>query len=109
MVILTIGIGIIIATAGAATTDAYTAAGSNPRPRMGSSPAAPIASARRFLFRPVLARQPFRHPLERVGPCRRIGAAMGSAGRIGSVDEPGSQPDRGIGAIEFMMRLRIND
>lgn len=34
---------------------------------------------------------------------------MRSAGRIGSIDEPGSQSDWGIGAIEFVVGFWIDD
>jgi hypothetical protein len=33
---------------------------------------------------------------------------MRSAGRIDSIDEPGTKPDRGIGAIELMLRFGID-
>ena len=48
------------------------------------------------------------HTLEGVAARRRIGAAMRFSGRIGGIDEAGAQPDWRIGAVEFMMRRRID-
>ena len=58
---------------------------------------------------PALSREPLRHALERVGPRGGIGAAMRLARGIGGVDQAGAQPQRSIGAVEFVVGAGIDD
>src|SRR5579862_1861801 len=59
--------------------------------------------------RPALFLQPRRYALERVVARRRVGAAMRPAGRVDGVDEASAQPDRRIGAVEFVIGAGIDD
>src|SRR5262249_46472484 len=56
----------------------------------------------------AVTREVLRIPLKRNRPSRWICAATRSAGGIGSIDKPRTQRDREIGAIELVMRLRID-